>query len=195
MKRLFVGIPISAEMTEGINIFKQEAVRDDLVEKTGVNFTETANLHITVAFLGSIPEKFLKNITEIVCRVAHNTVQFELLTDDICAVPREKKVRMIWVVFKINSLFDQLVRTIRHEIKIYLRQAGRDIKLPVERSIIPHITLARFKKTVLKKDVNLPFFALPGKYEVKQLSLYASETKSTGPVYTNLATFYLKKSA
>lgn len=195
MKRLFVGIPITSEMVNGILLFQKEALRTSELRKLKTIFTETKNLHVTVEFLGNIPEKYFPGIAQIINKLAKNTVQFVLITKDITLMPQYKNSRMIWVVFHKNSLFDQLVRNIRKGIKKYFQQESVKISLPAIKVIIPHITLGRFKKPVSWRRSVLPFFSLPCKFTVKSLSLFESETLPEGPKYKILATFSLPKSS
>jgi 2'-5' RNA ligase len=67
------------------------------------------NLHITVKFLGNVPEKLIPNLIRKLEQKLDQSKNFQLKLEKVKFSPNQKQARMIWVEFKRHPLFKKLI--------------------------------------------------------------------------------------
>jgi len=156
----------------------------DLVVSTGVPMkpVEDENIHLTLRFLGNIPESLVDEIHNIM-----KAIKFKAFTIHIKGLgcfPRITRPRVIWVGVSKGS--DELKR-IRNELERGLRRLGFK---PEAEEFIPHITIARVKGSAriqsLIKVLNEYQDHDIGFMEVKSIRLKQSILTPRGPIYKTL---------
>lgn len=134
------------------------------------------NIHLTLAFLGSVPVERIDELRDIAQFIRVPRFQLEL-TKTGCW----KRSVVAWIAphqtpAPLESLTQELHRR--------LLDAG----LPGDdKPFLAHVTLIR--KAKYKPDNEQP--AMPIVWAVEQFSLMRSETRRTGPVYTPIASWNL----
>ena len=176
--RVFISIDLPREVINEI-VRIQEAIRKKNIF-TG-RFTEPENLHITLKFLGEIPEETLKKVKEAMKEIKFSEFEAKLGKAGIFS---ESFVRIIWIKLNGKGNFD-LQKQIDEKLK--------DIFLP-EARFMSHVTIARVKKVHDKPSFLKYLESIKPKeieFQVKEFSLKKSELKPEGPVYSDIENYIL----
>jgi 2'-5' RNA ligase len=150
-----------------------------------VNWTSSQNLHVTMNFLGDVPNKRVDEL----CDLAREAVgvwepgsdEVAFTVGQLICFPRGRQPRMIWApVRKGNDLLASLHGVLNQAIEA----AGWRGE---SRPFTGHVTVARIKDCDIKDAVGrLPDEEL-GAVTAGELTLYESNLTHTGPVYSRLA--------
>jgi len=168
--RLFIAINFNDKIKNKI-LF----VQNDLKKYVEGNFTKLPNVHLTLEFLGEIPETNLYKIEQTIKNV--QTSKFTLTFDKIGCFNRNGEE--IWWIGNKNN--DKLIN-LQKSLNMSLINSGFELE---QRKYKPHITIARHAKTVRKFDINaLPKSIFTSK--VDAYSLMLSEYKKELLTYTEL---------
>ena len=154
--------------------------------KPGVRWTGKDHMHITLLYLGNIRETI---IDEVVQRLNNITQQpFEFRISATGCFRDKKRPKLIYAAVSEKTGLMKLQEKIE-------QQAGRFREKPDNRAYVPHITLARIKRT--KGKIN-PEEILSEKFEPLNVSvdsfyLYESLLSKDGAIYKKLNRFNLVK--
>ncbi len=185
-KRLFLALLLPEEFNEWL-AHKQEKLKKFFKKKRlSARWVQPKNFHITVCFLGEIPEKHLPQIIALSQGIAQETKPFSLRFWDIVSAPPHRPPTMIWATFQSASYFSFLVSQAQTTFKDFL-------PLQNHRQTIPHLTLARFSLP-FPTQISLrekPSFTL----NFSSLSLIESHLYPDGPQYEVIENFDFKKSS
>jgi len=176
--RLFVGIPISAEVQERVLalIFQLKKINADL------NLVPPENLHFTLKFLGDVEDSKIPSIPKKLANICSKKHSFDLSVSTVGAFPSSERINVIWVGGSQELL------PLMNEVDTALNT----IKQNDHSEDIPHLTIARVKseKEKLKKEKELTDFLQShkddffGTMTVRAIILYKSELAAAGPVYS-----------
>ncbi len=178
--RLFIAIEIPEE------IKKEMAAIQRRLKDAGADagWTRPEGIHLTLKFLGEVPETKISGIMAALANAAKGAGGFRLAVEGVGTFPNPKSARVVWVgvsgdVEKLASL----------QTAVEDSMAGLGFERE-KRAFTPHLTLGRIKyihsrERWLKaldsvKDAGLPAL------EVKAVSLMKSELKPSGAVYTEM---------
>lgn len=174
--RVFIAVPLPGSIKgalEGIQASWRERAE-------GVRWVRPEGFHLTLKFLGNVPESKVEEIKGVMERVARDWVPFTVEVEGAGAFPSLRRARVLWVGVldpqgKLRALFKALERG--------LRKLGFPEE---ERPFHPHLTLGRVKGTgdfsfVAAEEVRL------GALEVREVVLFRSELRPEGAVYHPLA--------
>ncbi|MDR1790545.1 MAG: RNA 2',3'-cyclic phosphodiesterase [Propionibacteriaceae bacterium] len=166
--RLFIAIPIAAELLEAL-----EAVQQQLkAQGVRAHYTRLENLHITLAFIGN---------SERVDEAAAVMRQFPLPKQpvELAGFGHFGKGRSLtlWVGLKEHRELSNLAVN----LQTALREAGFDIDV---RRFRPHITIARQAQDIRDAWVEIPARSQP----ISNIILYRSDVTNGRRVYTPLET-------
>jgi len=180
MVRAFIGIDID------------EAVRHKLVaaqeqlQATGaqLKLVEPPNIHVTMKFLGEVPEDKIGAIAEALKRAAVGTGQFDIRVKGIGVFPNLRYIRVVWAG----------VAEGRDEVIGLYQKIDREVQplgFRPERDFVPHMTVARVKTAKQKerlaafvKEMNDAEF---GVTRAQAVELKQSTLTPKGPIYSTLA--------
>jgi len=184
--RTFIAIEIPAE------IIKEMAKVQDELKRSGADagWTRPEGIHLTLKFLGEVPEARIEEIKNALIQAAEATSRFRLKIAGAGAFPNPKNPRVVWLgvsgdrdrLSALQSLVDESMTAI-----------GFDRE---ERAFSPHLTLARIKYlrpgySWQKAIDNIKDIRLAG-FDVDHISLMKSDIKPSGAVYTELGRVSLK---
>lgn len=164
-----------------------ECLRSQL--RQGAKWVEPNNLHVTVRFLGEVPEQQAAKLLAEGQKVAAETSIFDLQLEKLSAFPNPRRARVIWAGPKEDSAqFSALAQKIEAMVQ------GLGLA-PEKRKAEPHVTLARLRspKDIAQTLAQVPFS--PIVLQVRMLTLMLSELKPEGPIYTPLARWPLREHA
>ncbi len=185
--RFFIAINLPPETQKKLEEKKQEIAR--LFPLNAVKWTKEENLHITLAFLGSVSTKNIETLIEDLESVKEKT--FLLSLNEVCYFPYNKrKAKMIWAKgerAKIKSLHKKIEKALLYSSALNYN--------PEKRDFTTHITLGRirswqwrrlslFQIPVLEENISL-------KFPVENFSLMESKLSKKGPSYKKIKEFKL----
>lgn len=185
--RLFIAIdlpdPIRAEI---VGLQKR---LDSL--KLPVVWEKPQKLHLTLNFLGRVPDDQLNSVKKSISQVVHHSHSFDLKLAYLETLYKRHDHTLIYLspVGDVKELVD-LQKT--------LSQALRSLEIPQPIRFLPHFTIGRLKRTdpvTTKKYINLisvfepPIFP---EFTVDHLTLYESFLSRSGSTYQKLTTFMLQ---
>src|ERR1051326_9320446 len=174
--RLFTALDIPEEI-----LARLEVVIDQLRPTAPIHWSRTANLHVTVKFIGSWPEERL-----------------EELKSALAAIPPSPPVavQIRGLAFR-RSVF--LCGVVAPELaRLAAATEKKTSRLGIERetrTYFPHLTIARIKKPCDLSPLRAAAATMDssdfGSFEARSFFLYQSRPQSGGSVYTKLAEFPL----
>ncbi|WP_158633441.1 RNA 2',3'-cyclic phosphodiesterase [Tautonia sociabilis] len=115
----------------------QGALRGEL---PGLSWTSSAQLHLTIAFLGDVPTRDLDQIGDALVKELSGVHPFEILVQGLGAFPSPRRARVLWagVIGEFLPHLDGLRRAV-------VRAASSAGHPPADDRFHPHVTLARAK--------------------------------------------------
>lgn len=171
--RTFIAIEIPSDL-------KDELVAAARVLQNHVKgrFTPRDNYHITLAFLGEIPQTMLDYAEEsmnFAVSQIDGTPDIELRSDGLGSFGRPKNATL-WIGFTKQPELMKLADDLRSRLRYH------DIDLD-GKSFLPHITLARHACLPKGSLANIPF---PNACKAYRLTLFKSELHRDGATYDPL---------
>ena len=180
MVRAFVAIDISEE----VRLRLAEAQRR--LEATGaqLKLVEPKNIHLTVKFLGEVPEQRVGEIAEALRRAAEGVGAFDMRVSGVGVFPNLRHLRVVWAgVVDGREQAVSLIRGVDGE----LQRLG----FAREREYVPHLTIARVKSAVAKGRLVEAIKGIAGEEfgvtRAQALELRQSTLTPKGPIYSTLA--------
>lgn len=174
--RLFFGLDLSWTLKEALGAF--QARHGGLK----VSWTDPSKLHLTLAFLGEVPEERLDSLRHCGEGVARRHPSIRLRTTALGGFPRDREARVLWLGLEVNPTLESLVAELRRD----LAAEG----FAVERKpFAAHLTLARFRVPV---DIALLGPApAPLSFTAAEVVLYRSHLLAKGSRYERIQAFPL----
>lgn len=180
--RTFLAIDLPADMHKTI-AQKQESLTRELPQ---INWVEPGNLHITLKFLGDTTEAKIDDLQQVVQQAVKGISPFVLTLRGFGVFPDKRAPRTIWS--RIDS--DQMVL---EDLALQVESSVISLGFPEEdKPFRPHLTLARIKKDhsavgqAIEKSGMLTDPFIFGRLLVEQVTLFKSDLRPTGSVYTKL---------
>lgn len=180
MVRCFVAIECDVpEVKKGIKQV-QEALAS-----TGANIksVESENIHLTLKFLGEIPQHKVDEVAEIVKEIGFEPFKFKV--EEVGVFPNLRRPSTIWAgitegVGDITMVFEELDQK--------LGKLGFERE---RRKFHPHLTIGRVRSGKNKDQLVEELLRLEnqefGVVDVDRVVLKKSVLTSSGPIYTTLA--------
>ena len=179
MVRAFIGIDID------------EAVRQKLATAQGqlaatgaqLKLVEPPNIHVTMKFLGEVPEDKISTIADALRKAVAGAGQFNINVRGIGVFPNLHYIRIVWA--GVAEGRDEIIG-LQQKIDSELGPLG----FRSERGFVPHLTIARVK-TARQKEQLAAFVkemsdAEFGVTRAQAVELKQSKLTPKGPVYTTL---------
>ncbi|HEX7279011.1 MAG TPA: RNA 2',3'-cyclic phosphodiesterase [Solirubrobacterales bacterium] len=179
--RLFVALDLPDEIREGIGGWGEEALADPALRPV-----PPESLHITLAFLGSRPEKEIAEIVEIMRESVGPAPWIELL--DPVRRPARGRAR-VYALPVLSPGTEALQSTLEQGL------AARGSCKPEKRPFWPHVTVARVRPeargsrrpaVVSERPGPLPLALIEPRIAIR-MALYRSVLQPTGARYVPLA--------
>ena len=180
-KRIFFAMDID-EATRGRIVSAAERLQS---LDGRITWTKPQNLHVTMNFLGDVPDKRLAEL----CGLAEGVVgDWDLARDEVIftvgplmCFPPHKRAKMIWA--PVGEGNDHLA-SLHAAMNQALAAGGWRSE---SRPFTGHVTVARIKSA----DVDAAVRQLPddelGTVRATELTLYESDLTHAGPIYSRLA--------
>jgi 2'-5' RNA ligase len=176
--RVFVAVDLAEPERRALT--DAQARMQRAVRGSAPKWVDPTQLHITLKFLGQLDRVLARELIVLVTAVATETPPFATRLERVMTLGPPKKARVI--VAAVADPEQRLTRLARQ-----LDEAGGRWGVPSEqRPFVPHITIARVKRAH-DPSPYVAEAALDGRdFWCRELVLYQSELRATGPVHTAL---------
>lgn len=178
--RSFVALELTDEVREQLAVLLQRLQRTS----AAVKWVEPENLHLTLKFLGEVPEEQIELVGETLKAVAQATEPFSFTVKGVGGFPDLRRPRVLWVgVEALQALI---------KLQQLVEKAMEQLGFPPEYRVYhPHITIGRVKtvtgiekvREILREYADVKF----GEVLASHLTLFRSDLSREGPTYTPLA--------
>jgi len=170
--RTFVAVPVPEALRRKVSALGLE------IAAPGINLVKPDNMHLTLRFIGEIPDAQLADVKKQLGKVKFS--RFSCRVMGVGVFPNESFVRVVWA----GCLSDGALEALAKDVAGALGGYGGDERFSA------HLTIARVKSRIdarpfLEKHMNEEF----GTFEAKEFHLICSVLGAKGPEYTTLAVF------
>ena len=160
-------------------------------ETAGVRWVEPDTFHLTLAFLGDVPNSDLPAVCRAVARAGTEVSPFDVRIERLGVFPDAKRARSIWVGF-VGPGLEAVGR-----LQLRVAEEVARTNYPTDVKFHPHITLGRLKPgrgatRDLTPLLNHYRTWSPGSIRVEEVVTYSSVLSSDGPEYVALGRARLK---
>ncbi len=158
-----------------------------ILKSPGIKLVEPELVHITLKFLGAVPEDKIEPIASALSQI--NCEPFEAEIKGVGVFPKPGYIRVIWL--GSEGKFDVLHNEVERVLSPF--------KFEKEKNFSPHATLARVKQPGAKSEILEKIRQLEnidlGTMNVDHISLKKSTLTPKGPIYETLREIKLKSSS
>ena len=184
MPRVFIAIQTPAALQQTL-----ADIQAAFANSSPWRWVQPSQLHITLAFLGEVPETALPGLHQPIGQAIRGHPPFTLTARALGCFPTPARPRVLWLGLHDP---DHILSDLAQAVTAAVAEQG----IPMEkRSFHPHITLARSRQPVRSRT----FRRLLAAYEtqsfldvpVQSIHLFQSQLKPTGAVYTILKSYAL----
>lgn len=184
MKRIFIGIKVTPD-ENFLRIFS--SMKSEFSNES-VKWMDADNVHITIAFLGNTDEARLPVLDRMLAEKCTGYGSFGFDLAGIGLFRNIRDPRIIWAGITDSKAIADLNALVAEGLK------KNDFPLE-ERPFSPHLTLGRIKRITniekLKSYVEANSGTFIQNVQVKEVILFESVLKQTGPVYKPLGKYQL----
>ena len=187
--RLFVAVPCGEQLTAAVTT-TLDGWRDGPVGDLPVRWTRPQTWHLTLQFLGEWPADRLAMLKTALAQAA-GQAPFSLSAAGLGAFPHLNSPRVLILHMAAEGQATRLAGRVRAVVNETWPDGPQD-----NRPFRGHLTLARIKAKLSRSDINLLQDLKLGKLPavpVSGFSLMVSDLEPTGPRYTELAFYALRK--
>jgi RNA 2',3'-cyclic 3'-phosphodiesterase len=179
--RLFVALDLPEGVREGIVAWQRAGLTDDALRVVGPQ-----NLHITLAFLGYLPEKAIGSVAEVVNAIAASAPRIELAPEPVGKPKGRPRI------FALDAVSEQTV-ALQGDLEKEL--VARRLYTPEKRPFWSHLTVARVRPERRGSKRPARIEKAPGRlheelcrpFGAVRVTLYRSTLKPQGAEYAPLA--------
>ena len=170
--RLFVAVPVPAELREKMAALGNEIRQDGIVP------VKPENMHLTLKFLGNTDERRLAELEQALRGIKFRP--FGCAVKGVGVFPDEHYVTVVWAGVESNGALESLVKGVQEALPGF----GNDERFSA------HITIARVRKKAdlrgfLEKHKGDEF----GSFTISSFELIQSVLGQGGPKYSTIAEF------
>jgi len=174
--RVFIGIKLSDHVHEEIEKFLKPFKKSS----TPIRWVKPENVHLTLKFIGEIPEEKYRQIARCLGEIQFNTGPFQLKLSGCGKFGRGDTLNILWIGVNTGNALKEIYNRIENSLaKIHIEKENRPFKA--------HITVGRNKKNYNFKN----FFQLMEEkshqpiteFTVSGFQIFESKLKPEGPMY------------
>ena len=180
MIRSFIAIDLPSGVQRALEELAAELKKSD----APVGWVRPEAIHLTLKFLGSVPEEMVASISSTLEQIARSVSPFQLQPCGCGAFPSIKQARVVWVGLQgDNGQLAELQKMVETAMVPFGFQ-------PEGRPFRGHLTLGRVKGRQRLQALQQILLARQGfitePFDVAELVLYKSELRPEGARYTPL---------
>jgi RNA 2',3'-cyclic 3'-phosphodiesterase len=184
--RSFIAIEIPAGIRQEI----KKLVADIQNTEADVKWVRPEGIHLTLKFLGSVKEDMVEKVALAVRPVVEAWRPFRLKAHGVGCFPGIRNPRVLWIGLEQEE--GSAVR-LQQEIETKTAELGFS---PEDRPFHPHLTLGRVRspkgRNALIKMLETNSRLELSSFQVERVTLFRSDLRPGGPVYTKLHEFVMK---
>jgi len=188
--RTFLAIDLPSSLHSAIGQKQKDLKR----ELPGIAWVKLENLHVTLKFFGDTPEEKIPELQKVVQQTVKEIPSFVITLRGFGVFPDKRSPRTLWTGIEGEAavLVDLANRIESAVVPFGFPQEGKTFR--------PHLTLARIKKDhrsigqAIEKAGVLADPFIFGRVLVEQVTLFKSDLRPTGSIYTKLWAVSLAKS-
>jgi 2'-5' RNA ligase len=187
--RCFVAIELEEDIRRAID--QTQALLKGAPAGKHCRWVRPEGIHLTLKFLGDVPENRIDSIAEAIREAAADHERFHISFASLGCFPNARLPRVTWIGVEDPS---GTLQRLQRDVEARLSELGYP---PERRAFHPHLTLARTKKVSRQEQAALGELVQRtridqlGEMEVREISLMRSELRPSGSVYTQLAVAHL----
>jgi 2'-5' RNA ligase len=149
-----------------------------------VRWVRPSNIHLTLKFMGELPESDVVKVVEICREACRGEGTFSLNLEGTGAFPNQRRPRVLWV--GLAGGVDRL-----RGLQGRMEQALGSVGFPAEDHVFsPHLTIGRFRsaRNLAKLlEITSRSDIAPEPFPVEEVVIYKSRLTPQGPQYSVLA--------
>ncbi len=174
--RCFIAVPFD-DPTQGHLARIADPIKTSSAD---VRWVRRENLHLTMRFLGELPSKKLRRVTETMPGWVSGLPSFPIRFGDLGAFPSPKRPRVLWIrVLEETGRLDETFRALEKGL-------GRLGFRKDPKAFLPHVTIGRVRRPggladLIERLVSSPNRIPPAVAE--EVVLYKSTLTSGGSIY------------
>lgn len=178
-KRLFVGVRVSVATANELAACAETLARRAGDARVDVRWVAPENYHVTLKFLGWTRDETLAALHDALDGAVAGMARFAFRTARLGAFPALDRASVVWAGTEGRGLGELAER---------VAAATEPLGFAREpRAFHPHVTLGRLREIRALREVVLPLSEqMFSDSRVDAISLFESETKSSGSVYREL---------
>ncbi len=177
--RAFIAIELPDDVRRKLASIQEELKKAN----ADIKWVKPENIHLTLKFLGNIPDDKIEKIKALLDKIASRHGKFEAILFKIGAFPKLEYPRVIWVGMDKGC-------NLAEEIAVKIEDGCEHIGFAKEkRPFSAHLTLGRVrtgKNKVALKEKLLSTAVKPQSFIVDKIILFQSTLTPRGPIYTPL---------
>ena len=186
-KRLFVGIRISVATANALAGCAETLARRARDAGVDLRWVAPINYHVTLSFLGWTGLDAIGPVCDALAAATAGESRFTFRTTRLGAFPSLDRASVLWAGIDDSAPLTRLAQSVGDAM------AHLGFR-PDKRPYHPHVTLARLRESRAVRDVVLPMAEqMFGDTRSDGVTLFESETKSSGSVYRELEKITFKK--
>ncbi|MFN3491284.1 MAG: RNA 2',3'-cyclic phosphodiesterase, partial [Anaerolineales bacterium] len=188
--RAFIALDLPQPIQDSIE--KESSRLQKILGQKTIRWTPIQNMHLTLKFLGNIPNTHVDFLKQMLTQTADSHSAFDLQIGGLGSFPSLKLPRVLWLGVQSSAGLMAAQKNIEEAVNKlgYEKEA---------RAFSPHLTLGRVKQNIPQPDLQkirntLQTFQLSKipSARVDSVHLYQSELNSEGSIYTKLFSALLK---
>jgi 2'-5' RNA ligase len=179
--RVFLAIALTGSIQSGLRELSEELKAK--FEGLPLRWAPVENIHLTLKFIGDVPEGMLAVIEEGARKQVGLVEPFDITVGGLGVFPNARRPRIVWV----GVQGAEGLRTLQDGIESEMNRLGFP---PEERAFSPHLTLARVQRKAGNRQVqeigdlvSAEGIRLIGGMRVETVSLFRSHLKPSGAEY------------
>jgi 2'-5' RNA ligase len=186
---MFMRLFIAIEVPDALKQELAAAQRGLQVSGAEASWTRATAMHLTLKFLGEVPETNVSEISDALSDVVKTRAGFRINVAGIGAFPDQKNARVVWagVAGDVEKLAMLQVAVDESMVALGFERDTR--------SFTPHLTLGRIRRIPSKDRWLKSLEAINGlelpAFQVGDIRLIKSELKPSGAEYLELGRFSL----
>jgi 2'-5' RNA ligase len=177
--RVFCAVELPETARE--RVLRHIAHLKEAVPDVKATWSRDANLHLTLKFLGEIPQTSVPGFSDAASRAVAGLAPFSIRLEQAGAFPKHGQPRVLWI--GINDFSGKL-----GELHAHLEnEAAKEGFEKDERPFHPHLTVARLRQPQHAQTLAAAYQQLefePAEVAVSELLVIRSELSSDGSKYT-----------
>ncbi|MGQ9630910.1 MAG: RNA 2',3'-cyclic phosphodiesterase [bacterium] len=184
--RTFIAVELSDEIKGNLSKVQSQLLRAD----ADVRWVDPAAMHLTLKFIGNIPEDSVDAVMDALGESAKGISPFVISCGGLGFFPNERRPRVVWVGVKEGV----------EELRVLCRRIDENLVPlnipPEEKEFTPHLTLGRVRSPKNKEALLglLPKVSSDdlGSQTVESAALFKSDLTPRGAIHTVLGRVNLR---